>query len=80
MMKSEKYIITVTLLLISYLNLGAQENRPNRVLILSDDLGFECIGANGGTSYQTPNLDKLASQGVRFENCHAQALYTTSRV
>ncbi len=54
--------------------------KPNIVLILADDLGFECVGAYGGTSYLTPNIDKLASKGIRFENCHSQPLCTPSRV
>jgi len=41
-------------------------NRPNVVLILADDLGYETIGANGGTSYRTPVLDRLAQAGARF--------------
>lgn len=53
---------------------------PNIVMIMADDLGFECIGANGGTSYKTPVLDKLASQGVRFEHCYSQPICTPSRV
>ncbi|MCK4466285.1 MAG: sulfatase-like hydrolase/transferase, partial [Bacteroidales bacterium] len=44
--------------------------KPNIVLIMADDLGFECLGCNGGTSYQTPNLDKLAETGVRFTYCY----------
>lgn len=60
--------------------LAANDNRPNIILILADDLGFECIGANGGTSYQTPHIDKLAAQGMRWENCHSQPLCTPSRV
>ncbi|MEN9635519.1 MAG: hypothetical protein RL077_3923, partial [Verrucomicrobiota bacterium] len=39
---------------------------PNIILILADDLGFETIRANGGTSYLTPVLDRLAANGVRF--------------
>jgi arylsulfatase A len=54
--------------------------RPNIVLIMADDLGFETIGANGGTSYKTPVLDKLASEGVRFEHCYSQPICTPSRV
>lgn len=45
--------------------------RPNIILILADDLGYETIGANGGTSYQTPVLDKLAASGMRFTHCYA---------
>ena len=54
--------------------------KPNIVLILADDLGYECIGANGGTSYKTPVLDKLAKTGIRFEHCYSQPLCTPSRV
>ncbi len=54
--------------------------RPNIVLIMADDLGYECIRANGGTSHQTPVLDGLASTGMRFEHCYAQPLCTPSRV
>jgi arylsulfatase A len=53
--------------------------RPNIVLIMADDLGYECIGANGGTSYRTPNLDRLASEGVRFEHAYATPLCTPTR-
>ncbi len=54
--------------------------RPNIVLIMADDLGYETIGANGGTSYRTPVLDRLAERGVRFEHGYAQPLCTPSRV
>ena len=54
--------------------------RPNIVLIMADDLGYECIRANGGKSYQTPVLDSLAKTGMRFEHCYSQPLCTPSRV
>ncbi|MSU47770.1 MAG: arylsulfatase [Opitutus sp.] len=54
--------------------------RPNVVLILIDDFGYECVTANGGESYRTPVMDKLAATGVRFEQCHAQPLCTPTRV
>lgn len=54
--------------------------RPNIVLIMSDDLGYEAIGANGGTSYATPVLDSMAGAGIRFENAHVQPLCTPTRV
>jgi len=56
------------------------EKRPNIVLIMADDMGYECLGCNGSTEYQTPNLDKLAEEGVRFEHCYSQPLCTPSRV
>lgn len=59
---------------------SAEPGRPNIVLIMADDFGYECVRANGGTSYQTPNLDKLAATGVRFTHAFAQPLCTPSRV
>jgi arylsulfatase A len=53
---------------------------PNVILILADDLGYETIGANGGTSYRTPALDRLATTGARFTHCYAQPLCTPTRV
>ncbi len=37
--------------------------QPNIVLIMADDLGYETVGADGGTSYSTPVLDRLAATG-----------------
>jgi arylsulfatase A len=59
---------------------AAEARKPNLILILADDLGYETIGANGGTSYRTPALDKLAATGARFTHCHAQPLCTPTRV
>ena len=56
------------------------QDRPNIVLIMADDLGFETMGSYGGTSYNTPNLDRLAANGARFEHCYAQPICTPSRV
>lgn len=56
------------------------ETKPNIVLIMADDLGYECIGANGGQSYKTPNLDQLAARALRFEQCYVQPLCTPTRV
>ncbi len=59
---------------------AAVERGPNIVLIMADDLGYETIGANGGTSYRTPALDRLAATGARFTHCYAQPLCTPTRV
>ncbi|MEA3462664.1 MAG: sulfatase-like hydrolase/transferase, partial [Bacteroidota bacterium] len=56
------------------------DERPNIILIMADDLGYETIGANGGSSYKTPKIDQLASNGMRFEHCYSQPLCTPSRV
>ncbi|MEK9603163.1 MAG: sulfatase-like hydrolase/transferase [Flavobacteriaceae bacterium] len=53
---------------------------PNIVLIMADDLGYECINSYGGTSYSTPRLTQLAQSGMQFDNCHSQPICTPSRV
>ena len=50
------------------------EKRPNIIMIMSDDLGYECIGVNGGTSYATPRLDEMAANGMRFDDGHVLPL------
>ena len=55
-------------------------SKPNLVLIMADDFGYECVTANGGESYWTSNLDRLAATGMRFERCHVQPLCTPTRV
>ena len=54
--------------------------KPNIVLIMADDLGIETMGSYGSTLYKTPNLDRLAANGARFEHCYAQPICTPSRV
>jgi arylsulfatase A-like enzyme len=44
---------------------------PNIVLILADDLGWRDLGCQGSDFYQTPNLDRLAREGMRFTQAYA---------
>ena len=57
-----------------------QERRPNVVLIMADDVGYECFGCYGSRQYKTPHIDRLARQGLRFRHCYSQPLCTPSRV
>lgn len=54
--------------------------KPNIILILADDLGYECLGCYGGKSYATPRLDELASTGMRFNHGYALPLCTPTRL
>jgi len=56
----------------------AQAKRPNIVLIMADDLGFSDIGSYGG-EIPTPNLDRLAAEGVRFTQFYNAARCSPSR-
>ena len=55
-------------------------DRPNVILIMADDMGYECLSTYGSQSYQTPRLDRLAADGIRFDNCYSTPVCTTSRV
>jgi arylsulfatase A len=80
-MKLANLITAMALALASFCsNAHAAPKRPNVILIMADDFGYECIAANGGESYRTPNFDRLAATGMRFENCHVQPLCTPTRV
>ncbi len=57
-----------------------ESDRPNVILIMADDMGYECLGVYGSTSYSTPRLDQLAQDGVLFDQCISQPLCTPSRV
>lgn len=59
--------------LLSCLPLLAQEQRPNIVVILADDLGWGELGCYGNQFNATPHLDKLADAGVRFTNAYSAA-------
>lgn len=53
--------------------------RPNIVLVLADDVGFETLACYGGTSWPTPHLDRLAADGTRFDSCLATPMCAPSR-
>lgn len=54
------------MLLSFHSNLSAQERPPNIVYILIDDLGWKDLGCYGSEFYETPNIDKLRDQGMKF--------------
>jgi arylsulfatase A len=54
--------------------------QPNVLLIMADDVGIEGFGCYGGSSYETPHIDKLAKNGLRFTHAYSQPLCTPTRV
>ena len=56
-----------------------EPKKPNIIFILADDLGYPEISCNGSDNYKTPNIDKLASQGLRFTHAYAAPLSGPSR-
>ncbi len=61
----KKALLLLTVLLSGYFLTGGEQNRPNILLIMADDLLFSDIGCYGG-EIKTPNIDRLAENGLRF--------------
>jgi len=58
-----------------------KHSRPNIIYIMTDDMGYADLSCYGRKEYQTPNLDKLCSQGMKFMNAYAAApVCTPTRV
>lgn len=58
----------------------ADAKKPNVILIMADDLGYETLGTYGTVNNKTPELDRLAATGMKFNHCYSQPLCTPSRV
>lgn len=52
-------------------------DRPNFVIIFADDLGYRDVGCFGAEGFQTPNLDRMAAEGVRFTDFYSAAASCT---
>jgi arylsulfatase A-like enzyme len=73
------FLVAVLGLLLSGTALAATKH-PNIVLIYADDLGYGDVSCYGATKFQTPHVDRLAKEGLRFTNAHApSATCTPSR-
>ena len=58
-----------------------REQSPNVVIILADDMGYGDPGCyNPNSKCPTPNIDRLAAEGIRFNNAYATPLCTPTRV
>ncbi|MEM7601898.1 MAG: sulfatase-like hydrolase/transferase, partial [Verrucomicrobiota bacterium] len=64
-------MIRIVLLAATLLCGLAQAKPPNIVFFLVDDLGWRDVGCFGSPFYETPNIDRLADEGVRFTNAYA---------
>ncbi len=67
-----KWLLLVALISVFSLSIAVEaadmSERPNIIVILADDLGYQDVGFNGCTDFATPNIDSLAKKGVRFAN------------
>ena len=58
---------------------SAPPQKPNIIFILADDLGIGSVSCYGADHFKTPNIDKLADSGIRFEHCYSSPLCGPSR-
>jgi arylsulfatase A len=58
---------------------STMRGKPNIILIIGDDVGYELLTCNGGQSYETPNLDRMASEGLRFTYCNGAPVCSPAR-
>ena len=69
-------VLVVTLLLlrtgVAQTNIAVQD-RPNVIVIMADDLGYGDLSCYGATEYETPHIDQLASEGMRFTSGYCSA-------
>ncbi|HCC69814.1 MAG TPA: hypothetical protein DEQ09_01470 [Bacteroidales bacterium] len=75
--KKLNYFIIVLVMTLGIMSLGSCKKqvpqKPNFVFIFIDDLGYSDVGYMGAKYYQTPNIDKLASEGMIFTQAYANA-------
>ena len=54
-----------------------QQKKPNVIFLIADDIGYGDLSCNGSKTIHTPNVERLAAQGVRFTDAHAVAATST---
>ena len=70
-------VVALTILLALAASHATAQTRPNVVLIYADDLGYGDVSAYGARRLKTPNIDRLAREGVRFRDAHSAAATCT---
>ncbi len=81
-MNFKNQLFTVLALIVgasAMMSAEAAVKKPNIIFILADDLGIGNVSCYGADNFKTPNIDKLAQSGIRFEHCYAAPLCGPSR-
>ena len=74
-----KNILALGLLFVCSVTAPA-DDRPNILLIFADDIGYEALNCYGGLDFETPHLNRMAEQGLRFTRAYTSPVCTPSRV
>ncbi|MBL8176861.1 MAG: arylsulfatase [Bryobacterales bacterium] len=75
-MKRREFLRTTAAALAPYA-MPAAQNTPNIVVILADDVGYGDLSCYGATKVKTPNLDRIAKEGIRFTDAHSSSATCT---
>ena len=70
-------IFSAALLGLAGAGAAAEIAKPNIIFILADDIGYGDFGCYGAIKVRTPNVDRLASEGLRFTDAHSVASVCT---
>ena len=65
--------LTILVLITSFLTYSHQTERPNVIIIVADDLGYGDLATYGNGVIKTPNLDKLAKEGMKMTHCYSSS-------
>ena len=68
MINKIRFLILIQFILIGCKTNDNLDNLPNIIIIYTDDLGYGDVSAYGKGTLNTPNIDKLANEGIRFNN------------
>lgn len=79
MKKSTLFMVASTAVIASSCSSSEPAKRPNIIVILADDMGYADLSCGGSTRVETPNLDKMASEGLRLTDFYAQPISGPSR-
>ncbi len=75
----KKYTLLLLLIFLGSV-INAKNKQPNFIFILVDDLGKEWISSYGASEVETPNIDKVAAEGIKFNKVYSMPQCTPSRV
>ena len=79
-MRGFSYILAAFLVLTCYSCTTKQEKQPNYVIIMVDDMGYADIGCYGAVEIETPQIDKIAGEGIMMRHFYNTAKCHSSRV
>ncbi|WP_269542112.1 sulfatase-like hydrolase/transferase [Cerasicoccus fimbriatus] len=77
---SRFFLLAIISLCVATVGRAEVDARPNILIILADDLGYEALGCYGGLTYETPELDTMAADGLRFAYAYTSPVCTPTRV